>query len=309
LIDAIRTAGLGKRYRGVVGRRAARDAVTELDLHVPAGGITGLLGPNGAGKSTVIKLLLGLVRPTTGSATVLGRDVARESLAIRREMAYVPEARSIFGWMRAGDFMAHVAALSPRWDAALAERLVTRWEIDRRMRLRELSSGTRSRLLLLVALARRAQLLLLDEPTTGLDPKVIDDALSELVGAAADGATVLLVTHRLDEVDRICDRVVMMREGRSVLSADLEDLRATWRAIDVRGHPAPDRLLTWAEVAVVAPHGEHTRLIVRADPDAVVARVHLLGAEVTGVRALSLREIYLTCTHDTEIDAARDDLA
>ena len=309
MIDAIRTAGLGKRYRGLLGRRTERDAVTDLDFHVPAGGITGLLGPNGAGKSTVIKLLLGLARPTNGSAMVLGRDVWRESLAIRRETAYVPESRGIFGWMRVGDLVCRVAALSPRWDAALAERLETRWAIDRRMRLRELSLGTRSRLLLLIALARRAKLLLLDEPTTGLDPRLADEALSELAGAAADGTTVLLVTHRLDEVDRICDRVVMMREGRSVLSADLDDLRATWRAIDVRGHPAPERLLTWEEVATAVPHGEHTRLLVRADPDGVVARVRLLGAEVTGVRALSLREIYLTCTQDGGPDAARDDLA
>jgi ABC-2 type transport system ATP-binding protein len=309
LTDAIRTAGLGKRYRGWYERRAERDAVSGLDFHVPAGGITGLLGPNGAGKSTVIKLLLGLVRPTTGSAAVLGRDVSRESLAIRREIGFVPESRSVFGWMRVGALMGHVAALSPRWDAALADRLETRWAIDRRMRLRELSLGTRSRLLLLVALARRAKLLLLDEPTTGLDPALVDDALSELAGAAADGTTVLLVTHRLDEVDRICDRVMMMREGRAVLSADLDDLRATWRAIDVRGHPAPERLRRWAEVAAVMPHGEHTRLLVRTDPDGVVARVRLLGADVTGVRALSLREIYLTCTQEGGLDAARDDLA
>jgi ABC-2 type transport system ATP-binding protein len=309
LSDAIRTVGLCKTYRGIPIRRTSRDAVRDLDLHVPAGGITGLLGPNGAGKSTVVKLLLGLVRPTAGTVTVLGRDVSREGLAIRRELGYVPESRSIFGWMRAGDFIARVAALSPRWDATYAERLTTRWGIDRRARLRELSSGTRSRLLLLAALARRSKLLVLDEPTTGLDPQVVDDALAELAGGAADGASVLLVTHRLEEVDRICDRVVIMREGRSVLSADLDELRASWRAIDVRGHPVPERLRTWEEVAAVVPHGEHTRLLVRADPDAVVARVRLLGADVTGVRALSLREIYLTCMHDGGLDAARDDLA
>jgi ABC-2 type transport system ATP-binding protein len=307
--DAIRTVGLCKTHRGLPLRGTDRHAVTDLHLHVPTGGITGLLGPNGSGKSTVVKLLLGLVRPTAGSATVLGRDVQRESLAIRREIGYVPESRGVFAWMRAGDFVRRVAALSPRWDAVLAARLETRWAIDRRARLRELSSGTRSRLLLLVALARRPAVLILDEPTTGLDPQVIDDALSELAGAAADGATVLLVTHRLDEVDRICDRVVMMRSGRSVLSADLDDLRASWRAIDVRGHPSPERLSTWEEVAAVVPHGEHSQLLVRADPGAVAARLRMLGAEVTGVRPLSLREIYLTCTHDVGADAARDDLA
>jgi ABC-2 type transport system ATP-binding protein len=282
--------------------------VAGLDFTVPTGGITGLLGPNGAGKTTTVKLLLGLARPTAGVATVLGRDALHESLAIRREVAFVPEERAIFGWMRVAGFIARVAALAPRWDAACAARLARRWGIDQRARLRELSSGTRSRLLLLVALARRTALLVLDEPTTGLDPAAVEDTLSELAGAAADGATILLVTHRLDEVERICDRVVVMRAGRAVLQDELDELRATWREIDVAGHPAPERLRTWEEVATVTPCGEHVRLLVHAAPDAVVERVRLLGAEVTGVRPLALREIYLHATRD-DGDAAHDHLA
>ncbi|HEU4557218.1 MAG TPA: ABC transporter ATP-binding protein, partial [Longimicrobium sp.] len=227
--DAVRTAGLVKRHGWLPGARSHRVAVAGLDLHVPVGGITGLLGPNGAGKSTAVKLLLGLARPTAGSATVLGRDAWRDSLDVRREVAFVPEERSVFGWMRTADFIDRVARLSPRWDATVASRLARRWEIDGSGRLRTLSQGTRSRVLLLVALARRASLLLLDEPTTGLDPAAVDDALQELVQAAADGATVLLVTHRLDEVERICDRVAVMSDGRAVLQGDLDDLRATWR--------------------------------------------------------------------------------
>jgi ABC-2 type transport system ATP-binding protein len=306
--DAIRTEALTKRFR-TLRARPGRPAVDGLDLLVPAGGITGLLGPNGAGKTTAVKLLLGLARPTAGSATVLGLDVRRDSLAIRRAVAYVPETRTIFGWMRAADFIAHVAAVTPRWDAAFARRLADRWAIDGRARLRELSLGTRSRLLLLVALARRASLLVLDEPTTGLDPAAVDEALSELAGAAADGATILLVTHRLDEVERICDRVAMMAEGRSVMQADLDDLRAAWRVIEVSGYAAPDRLASWEEVAHVMPYGDHVRLLVRTDPDAVVARVRLFGGEVTDVRTLTLREIYLATTTATSDDAARDDLA
>ncbi len=306
MTDAIRTDGLVKRYPSW---RAGRLALDGLDLRIPTGGITGLLGPNGAGKTTTAKLLLGLTHPTAGAATVLGRDVRRESLAIRHDVAFVPEERAIFGWMRAGDFIRRVASLSGRWDSNTAARLTRRWQIDGGTRLRELSSGTRSRLMLLVALARRAPLLVLDEPTTGLDPSAVDDALSELTVAAADGATLLLVTHRLEEVDRICDQVVIMNQGQAVLHEELEALRATWRAIDVAGHPAPDRLRTWEEVAALAPHGEHVRLLVRATPDAVIERVRMIGAEVTGVRPLSLREIYLTTTRTGSLDALRDDLA
>jgi ABC-2 type transport system ATP-binding protein len=308
--DAIRTAGLSKHYRTLrPWHRPARAALQELDLRVPAGGITGLLGPNGAGKTTLTRLLVGLARPTAGSAHVLGRDVQRESLAVRREVGLVPQERAILGWMRVSDFIGGVRTLSPAWDAACAMRLVRRWRIGERARLGELSPGTRGCLLLLVALARRAPLLVLDEPTAGLDPATVEDVLSELAGSAADGATILLVTHRLEEVERICDRVVVMNEGRAVLQEELDDLRTSWRVIDVAGHPEPERLRTWAEVAQVAPYGEHVRLHVRTTPDAVVERVRLLGAEVTGVRALTLREIYLAATRDDASDAPRDDLA
>jgi ABC-2 type transport system ATP-binding protein len=308
--DAVATHDLTKRYRGLLpAKRRARLALDALDLRLPRGAVTGLLGPNGAGKTTLVRLLLGLSRPTSGSATVLGRDTRRESLAIRREVAFVPESRSLFGWMRVDHFVAGAAALSLRWDAAYAARLLERWEIDRRVRLRELSHGTRSRLLLLVALARRASLLLLDEPTTGLDPAMVGDALSELTMAAADGATILLVTHRLEEVERICDRIVVLTEGRSALQADLDELRASWRVIEVAGHPAPDRLQRWEEVGAVTPFGEHVRLLVRSDPDTVIERLRLLGATVVDVRPLTLREIYLSTTRDVHGNAARGDLA
>ena len=309
MTDAIVTQGLTKRYGGWRRSSSRPPALDGLDLRVPAGGITGLLGPNGAGKTTLVRILLGLARATGGGATVLGRDVGRESLAIRRDVAFVPEARSLFGWMRVANLVAGVAALSSRWDAAYAALLVKRWQIDERARVRELSHGTRSRLFLLVALARRAPLLVLDEPTTGLDPATVDDALSELTGAAADGATILLVTHRLDEVERICDRVVLLGGGRCVLDSDLDDLRASWRVIEVAGHAAPDLMRKWTEVGAVVPFGEHVRLLVRTDPETVVDRVRLLGGTVIDVRALTLREIYLASTPTSLPDAARNDLA
>ncbi|MEO8563280.1 MAG: ABC transporter ATP-binding protein [bacterium] len=311
MTDAIRTDGLVKRYRRFsrTGRRVEHTAVAGLDFSVPVGGITGLLGPNGAGKTTAVRMLLGLVRPTSGTATVLGHDAQRESLAIRARTAFVPAERAIFGWMRAEQFVAGVARWSASWDAERAARLMGRWRIDGRARMRELSSGTQSRLVLLVALARGASLLVLDEPTTGLDPEAVDDALSELAIAAADGATVLLVTHRLEEVERICDRVVVMNEGRALIQADLDDLRAGWRAIEVAEHPVLERVSTWEEVAYVSRYGEgHARLLVRSSPDAVRARLRMLGADVTSERPLTLREIYLAITR-ADGDAARDDLA
>jgi ABC-2 type transport system ATP-binding protein len=315
LTDAIRTDALVKRYRRLSrsGRMSEHTAVAGLDFSVPQGGITGLLGRNGAGKTTAVRMLLGLIRPTSGSASVLGHDAQRDSLAIRERTAFVPAERAIFGWMRADQFVSGVARWSKSWDAERATRLMDRWRIDGRARMRELSSGTQSRLLLLVALARGASLLVLDEPTTGLDPEAVEDALFELAIAAADGATVLLVTHRLEEVERICDRVVVMDEGRALLQADLDDLRAAWRAIDVANHSVLDRVTTWEEVAHVKRYGEdHARLLVHTDADAVMDRLRMLGAEVTSERPLTLREIYLAITRtdvDAPADADRDDLA
>ena len=310
MTDAIRTDGLVKRYRRFArtGRRTERTSLAGLDFSVPEGGITGLLGPNGAGKTTAVRILLGLARPDSGSAWVFGLDVHHDSLAIRERVSFVPAERALFEWMRAEQLVAEVARWSARWDAERAMRLMARWEIDGRARVRELSSGMRSRLLLLIALSRGASLLVLDEPTTGLDPEAVDDALSELAIAAADGATVLLVTHRLEEVERICDRVVIMDQGRALVQADLDDLRAGWRVIEIAGHPVIDRLSSWEGVAHVTRFGEHARLLVRSDADAVLARLRMLGAEVTSERQLTLREIYLAITR-ADGDAARDDLA
>ena len=309
MTDAVVTVGLEKRYPSWLGARRERAAISGLDVQVPAGGITGVLGPNGAGKTTLARLILGLARPTAGITTVLGRDVARESLAVRREVAFVTEERDVFGWMRTGDLIAGVGALSPRWDAACAARLVAQWSLDLRARLRELSHGTRSRLLLLIALSRRASLLVLDEPTTGLDPAAVEEALSEMTLAAADGATILLVTHRLEEVERICDRVIVMNDGQAIIQDDLDDLRAGWRLIDVAGRPDAAQLRGWPEVVAVTPIGDHHRLLVRNSADAVIARVRDTGGEVTSTGSLSLREIYLGAIQLDRPDAPRRDLA
>lgn len=307
MTHAVIAQALEKRYRRRPWEKP-RPVVSGFDLRVRAGGITGLLGPGSAGKSTVMKMLLGLVRPARGCASVLGHDCARESLAVRRAVAYVPQDRGVFGRMRCVEFAGAVAACSVNWDAALASRLFSRWRIDPHARLRDLSPGARSQLLFLVALARRTPLLFLDEPTSGMDPGVADDTLSRIASAAADGVTVLLATHRLDEVERICDRVTIMNGGRIQLDADLDDLRAGWRAIDIARFPAVERLRGWEGVLRVSGDERAARLVVRGDVDAVVARLHTFGAEVTGVRSMALREVYLHATGENA-DGARDDLA
>jgi ABC-2 type transport system ATP-binding protein len=303
--DAIVVERLVKRFPALIPGRAARIAVDGLDLRVQEGRVTGLLGPNGSGKTTTINVLLGLTKPTSGRATVFGRDVWRESLGIRSRVAYVPAERTVFDWMQVGKFIGGVTSLSKRWDSEYADRLIRRWEIDKRASMGQLSTGARTRVLLVAALARRPDILLLDEPTTGLDPAATDDALSELIGFAADGTTIVLVTHHIEVVDRICDRVTIMSSGHALLTSDLEDMRSSWAVIDVTGPSRPEEMHQWEEVTSATRRDEYTRLIVHANPAAVVDRLRLLGAEIASVHPLTLREVYLGVTPR----AADDDLA
>ncbi len=304
--DAIVVEDLVKRFPAFIPGRAPRTAVDGLDLCVPEGGVTGLLGPNGSGKTTTIRILLGLTKSTSGRASVLGKDAWRESLNIRNRVAYVPAERTVFDWMQVGNFVDGVARLSKRWDSEYADRLMRRWEIDKRASLGQLSTGARSKVLLVAALARRSDILLLDEPTTGLDPAATDDALSELVGFASDGTTIVLVTHHIDVVDRICDRVTIMSSGRALLTSDLEDMRSSWAVIDVTGQSLPEEMDSWEEVTSVTKRDEYTRLLVHAGPAAVVDRLRLLGVDIASVHPLTLREVYLAITPRAADDDSND---
>jgi ABC-2 type transport system ATP-binding protein len=300
--DAILVEDLVKQFPAFIPGRAPRSAVDGLDLRVQEGGVTGLLGPNGSGKTTTIKVLLGLTKPTSGRATVFGQDAWRESSGIRSRVAYVPAERTVFDWMQVGKFIDGVARLSKRWDSDYANRLMRRWEIDNRARLGHLSTGARSKILLVAALARRPDILLLDEPATGLDPAATDDALSELVGFAAEGTTILLLTHQIDVVDRICDRVKIMSRGRALFTSDLEHMRSSWAVIDITGQSRPEEMHRWEEVTSATERNEYTRLLVHAQPAAVVDRLRLIGAEIASVRPLALREVYLAITPRAEDD-------
>ena len=304
--DVVVVEHLVKRFPVFVPGRAPRIAVDGLDMHVQSGGVTGLLGPNGSGKTTTVKILLGLMKPTSGHAAVFGRDAWRESFDIRSRVAYVPAERTVFDWMPVGKFLEGIARLTKRWDAQYADRLMRRWEIDNRTKLGQLSTGTRSKVLLIAALAQRADILLLDEPTTGLDPAATDDVLGELVGFAADGTTIVLLTHLIDAVDRICDRVTIMSSGRALLTSDLEDLRSSWAMIDVTGDSRPDDMHRWAEVTSATKRDEYTRLLVHQQPAAVVDRLRLMGAEIASVHPLTLREVYLAITPRAADDDSSD---
>ena len=202
-----------------------------LSFTVPRGSICGFLGPNGAGKTTTLRILMGLAHPGGGSARVLGTP-AGSSPEIFQRVAFVPEAKDLYPFARAGEMIRLTRSFYPNWDHALEQRLVDEFEIPLRTKCPKLSKGTRARLSLLLALCRRAELLVLDEPTEGLDPVAIEHTLRLLVEQVAErGATVFFSSHQLSEVEQISDYVVMIKQGRCVVEGELDNIRQRYRRV------------------------------------------------------------------------------
>src|SRR6478609_6042528 len=219
----IRTAGLVKRY----GRIHALDG---LDLEVGQGQIHGFLGPNGAGKSTTIRILLGLARATGGEVSVFGEDPWNDSVALHRRIAYVPGDVSVWPNLSGGeaiDFLSRLRGTGKRDAAYRAERqrLMEAFQFDPRKKGRSYSKCNRQKVALIAAFAVPADLYILDEPTSGLDPLMEVMFRREVARVRADGATVLLSSHILSEVEQLCDRVSIIRLGKIIESGTLADLR------------------------------------------------------------------------------------
>ena len=215
---AIRTTGLSKSY----GRTLALDG---LDLSVERGEVYGYLGPNGAGKTTTIRLLLGLLRPSAGRAELFGVDAWREPVAAHRRVAYVAAEPNLWPALTGAETLEFLARVCGGADAGYREQLIERFQLDTSKRVRALSHGNRQKVQLIAALASRTELLILDEPTGGLDP-LMEMAFRETVGEAKErGQTVFLSSHILSEVEAVCDRVGILREGRLVDEGTLAELR------------------------------------------------------------------------------------
>ncbi|WP_432559777.1 ABC transporter ATP-binding protein [Granulicoccus sp. GXG6511] len=225
--------------RGLVKRFGRARALDGLDLTVEKGESHGFLGSNGAGKSTTIRAILGQLRLDAGSLSVFGRHPRRDAVAIHAQLAYVPGDTALWPGLTGGECIDLIGRFSGRQDRRRRDELIDAFELDPTKRARSYSKGNRQKVALVAALATRAPLLLLDEPTSGLDPVMESVFVAEVRRARDDGATVLLSSHILDEVEALCDRVTIIRGGRTVSTGTLADLRAhTSSTIDVTT-PAP----------------------------------------------------------------------
>jgi ABC-2 type transport system ATP-binding protein len=290
---AIETAGLTKRY-GLI------EAVRGLDLRVPAGSICGLLGPNGAGKTTTLKMLVGLTRPSGGTGYVLGCriDDRNESVAIRRRTGFVTEGKELFEYMTVAESIRFTSAFFPSWKPDVVSRCLDRFGLSTTERVAALSKGMRGRLYLLLVLARGADVLLLDEPTDGLDPAAIEAFLQLLVGLVAEsGATVLLSSHRLAEIEQVADRIAILNRGRIVLNDSLDALQSRYHRLHlVFETDIPDAALALTRTFSGSSEGRTLSLLVSGDVDAVVEQARAWRPLATDVAPVTLKEILLETT-------------
>ena len=288
---AVRTVGLSKDF-------GAGHGLFGLDLEVERGEVLGFLGPNGAGKSTAMRLLMDLIRPTAGSATVLGLDCRRDGLEIRRRVGFLPGDFALYPRLTGHAILDYFAALRGGVDARVRDALAERFDAQLDRPLRELSTGNRQKVGLIQAFMHEPELLILDEPIAGLDPLVQQRFHALLREAAAAGRTVFLSSHTLSEVERVADRVAILREGRLVVVDTLERLRAVAvRRLEVElgGDPAAAladlRALPGVREATL--EGAHVVVAFEGSADALVKA--LARYEVRSLRSRDddLEEIFL----------------
>jgi ABC-2 type transport system ATP-binding protein len=216
-VAAIQTSKLTKDYG--LGR-----GLFDLDLTVAHGEVFGFLGPNGAGKSTTIRCLMGMIRPTLGSAHILGLDCLRDSVEVKRKVGYMPGDMPQLGSLRGREVVAYLGGMRGTIDPGLVRKIAERFDLDLGRRFREYSSGNKKKLGIVLAFMHRPELLILDEPTGGLDP-LNQQEFYRLVDETRDaGATIFLSSHILSEVEHVCDRVGIIRSGRLVKVAELDEI-------------------------------------------------------------------------------------
>ena len=272
-------------------------ALDDVSLSLPAGTVLGLVGENGAGKTTLIKHVLGLLKAQSGSVRVFGLDPVAEPPAVLSRSGYLSEEPDLPGWMRVHQLVRYVSAFYRTWDHDYAEQLRRDFALDPDAKLKNLSKGQRARAGLLCALAYRPQLLVLDEPSSGLDPVVRRDILSAIIRTIADeGRTVLFSSHLLSEVERVSDRVAMIKAGRVVFCDSMDRIKQSHTRVTLRfaeplaDAPALPGALNWAGQArdwtavFTTPREEFEFTAERA------------RAEVVDHAALSLDEIFLAHT-------------
>jgi ABC-2 type transport system ATP-binding protein len=290
MADVIVAEHLTKSY----GRQRG---VIDLDFAVHPGEVFGYLGPNGAGKTTTIRTMLDFIRPTSGRATVFGLDSRRDAIDIHRRAGYLPGEMALYDRMTGAEYVRYLGELRGGVEWSMVSSLAERFDCDLSVRIRSLSHGNKQKVALIQALMHRPELLVLDEPTTGLDPLVQQEFYALIEEVRREGCTVFLSSHVMPEVERLCDRVAIIREGRLVAIEDVGDMKShAVRTLDIHfSCPVePEAFAGLPGVTEVLAQGDALRVTVTGPLDAVVKTASRFDVVDLESHEPSLEDIFLT---------------
>ena len=281
-----------------LARRYGRtDAVNGLSLRVAPGRCYGFFGRNGAGKTTTIKCLLNLLRPTSGSVRVFSLDPAKQEVAVKSRLSYVPDHVGFYPWMTVRDTLDYVASFRTKWNRETERALLDRFRLPETQKTSHLSKGQRTQLALVAAISPEPDLLVLDEPTSGLDPIVRREFIQTVIGAYQEGApgqrTVFVSTHLISEFEGLIDEFTIIDQGKEVLTLGADAARARYRKVYAR-FPAPPSGLDLSGATVLHQRTREVEIVVNGNAADVVARLTAHSPEVIETEALSLEEIFVT---------------
>ena len=283
----IEVTGLSRRFGGT-------QALLDVTLRVNRGQVFGLVGENGAGKTTLIQHLLGAYKPQAGEVCVFGIDPVHDPTAVLARIGYLSEDRDLPKWMRLGELMRYTQAFYPNWDEAYAERLRGEFELSERARIKTLSRGEKAKAGLLIALAHRPDLLLLDEPSSGLDPIARHGILAAVVRSVAEeGRTVVFSSHLLDEVERVADHVAMIHNGSVTLDGAMDDIKAAHRRYIVRRPEGRTERPKLPGVLRAVGEGREWELLCEGDEDGFSEAIRAAGGEIVEWSVPTLEAIFI----------------
>jgi ABC-2 type transport system ATP-binding protein len=286
----IETNQLKKSFKGHAALRG-------VDLRVPAGSIYGFLGRNGAGKTTTLKILMGMLRSDGGSARVFGLPAgdAGHSIEIRRRIGFVTEDKSLYPYMTVEQMISFTRPFFPKWRDDLAQRYLEMFELPPKRKIPSLSKGMLSKLMLLLAISRGAELLVLDEPTDGLDPTAVEDVMRELVSmAASEGTTIFFSSHQLAEVEGIADQIGIIDRGNMIVAGSLDDMKAQYQRLQVVFTDSLQSPPQWVDgVESVRREGRVLSILASRNADAIVEQARSVPGTTIERFPVTLKDIFL----------------
>ncbi|HYL99712.1 MAG TPA: ABC transporter ATP-binding protein [Blastocatellia bacterium] len=287
---AIEVVGLRKSFK-------RHEALSGLNLSVPQGSIFGFLGRNGAGKTTTIRILMGVAKPDQGSARIYGSAPGGgiSGAAIRRRIGFVTEDKELYPYMTVAEIIRFTRPFFREWRHDLERRYLKVFDLPPNKKIPSLSKGMRSKLMLLLAISRGAELLILDEPTEGLDPAAVEEVLRELVAlSASDGTTIFFSSHQLAEVEQIADRITIIDKGRAIVSGELDDLRQQYQRVSVVFADGVRGEIRWVDgVETIRHEGRMLSILCRRNVEGIMAQALSLPGTTVERHPVTLKELFL----------------